>query len=624
MAPWRTVSRRKFLQSTALASGASLLPGFGNSALALAAGPLAADRLKTSPLKSGPLESVPLDECGYGDVALNSALHEQQLQQTHAVLMGLSDDALLKPFRMMVGQPAPGADLGGWYRYDPAYDWHTFDAGFAPSATFGQWVSALARVYAITGSQAAREKVLRLNRLYAQTIAGEFYENNRFPAYCYDKLVCGLIDSHKYADDPDAFAILQKTTDTALPHLPKHAVEHGQSWRPGKDESWTWDESYTMPENLFLAYQRGAGERYRVLGVQYLNDVFFDRLAAGQNDLAGRHAYSHVNALCSAMQAYLTVGSEKHLRAAKNGFDMLAAQSFATGGWGPDEMLRATGSADVYDSLTNTHSSFETPCGSYAHFKLTRYLLRVTRDPRYGDSMERMMYNTILGAKPIEADGRTFYYSDYNFKGSKVYSPHRWPCCSGTMPQVAADYRINTYFRDPRGVYVNLYIPSTLRWQQDGAQIALTQKSEYPYDPHVQFEVNTSRPVEFAVSLRVPGWAEKASIAVNGKREAAQAGSFARVLRQWKKGDRIELELPMATRLEAVDPQHPETVALLLGPVVLFAIGDSQPAVTRAQLLAGKKTGAQSWQVETTGGAVKVLPFTAIGEEQYSTYFRVG
>jgi hypothetical protein len=146
--------------------------------------------------------------------------------------------------------------------------------------------------------------------------------------------VCGLIDSHKYVGDPDAFSILQKTTDTALPHLPKKAIEHGQSWRPDKDESWTWDESYTMPENLFLAYQRGAGERYRALGVQYLNDVFFDRLAAGQNDLAGRHAYSHMNSLCSAMQAYLTIGSEKHLRAAQNGFDMLAAQSFVTGGWG--------------------------------------------------------------------------------------------------------------------------------------------------------------------------------------------------------------------------------------------------------------------------------------------------
>ena len=82
-----------------------------------------------------------------------------------------------------------------------------------------------------------------------------------------------------------------------------HAVEHGTSWRPGKDESWTWDELYTMPENLFLAYQRGAGERYRQVAIQYLNEPYYDRLAQGQNDLAGRHAYSHVNAMSSAMQA---------------------------------------------------------------------------------------------------------------------------------------------------------------------------------------------------------------------------------------------------------------------------------------------------------------------------------
>jgi DUF1680 family protein len=567
--------------------------------------------------------SQPLQEFGYGDVSLDSPIHEQQLQQTHAVLMGLSDDALMKPFRQMIGQPAPGEDLGGWYRYDPNYDWHTFDAGFAPAATFGQWVSAMARVYAITGSQAARERVLRLNRLYAQVIAGDFYENNRFPAYCYDKLVCGLIDSHKYVGDPDAFAILQKTTDVALPHLPKTAIEHGKSWRPGKDESYTWDESYTMPENLFLAYQRGAGERYRALGEQYLSEQFYNRLANGENDLQGRHAYSHVNSMCSAMQAYLTLGSEKHFRAAKNGFDMLTAQSFATGGWGPDEILRPTGSSDVFDSLTKTHSSFETPCGSYAHFKLTRYLLRVTRDPRYGDSMERMMYNTILGAKPLQADGRTFYYSDYNFAGRKVYSAHGWPCCSGTMPQVAADYRINTYFRDVQNVYVNLYIPSTAHWVQDGAQVLLTLKSEYPYDAHLQFELKMSAAREFALSLRIPAWAEKASVSVNGKREAAPAGEFARLSRTWKNGDRIELELPMATRLEPIDPQHPDVVAVLTGPLVLFAITDSAPALTRAQLLAVKRSGQQSWETATAGGAMKMLPFTEIADQAYTTYLRV-
>ncbi len=607
MSPLSSFSRRAFLQTAALGSAVVYARKSG-SFLALAA-----------------TSAVPnvLEEFGYGDVTLNSPIHEEQLQQTHAVLMGLDDAALMKPFRAMIGKPAPGEDLGGWYRYDPNFDWHTFDAGFAPSATFGQWISALSRAYAITGSQAAKDKVLRLNRLYAQEIDGKFYVDNRFPAYCFDKLACGLIDAYKYVGDSSAWDILGKTADAALPHLPQHAVEHGTNWRPGKDESWSWDESYTMPENLFLAYQRGAGERYRAMAVRFLNEPFYERLANGENDLAGRHAYSHVNCLCSAMQAYLTLGDEKYLRAAKNGFDMVLAQSYATGGWGPDEQLRKTDSPDVFDSLTKTHSSFETPCGSYAHFKLTRYLLRSTRDPKYGDSMERMMYNTILGALPLQSDGRTFYYSDFNFQGKKVYSNHRWPCCSGTMPQVAADYRINTYLREPRGIWVNLYIPSTVRWTQDGAQISVTQTGEYPHDSQVQFEVNTSKRASFAINLRIPAWAEGASISVNNKRQPAAAGTFSRVERDWNDGDRIELDLAMKPRLEAIDAQHPQTVALLVGPLVLF--GNQLSGVTRAQLQAAKKLANEVWHVSLAGDRLmKMVPWTTLGEgEPYTTYIQV-
>ncbi len=567
----------------------------------------------------------PLEQFDYGDVVLASELHEKQLEETHSVLMGLSDDSLLKPFRQMSGLPAPGDDLGGWYHYNPDYKWGD-EAGFAPSCTFGQWVSALARMYAIGRDQATRDKVLRLNRLYAQTISGDYYEKNRFPTYCYDKLVCGLIDSHRYVGDPEAFSILERTTSTALPHFPKHAIEHGKEWRPNKDQMWTWDESYTISENLFLAYQYGAGERYRELGQQYLDDEYYNPLSEGRNILAGRHAYSYVNSLSSAMQAYLTLGSEKHLRAARNGFEMLSEQSFATGGWGPDEMLRAPDSADVYASLGETHASFETPCGSYAHFKLTRYLLRVTGDSRYGDSMERVMYNTVLGAKPLGTDGRTFYYSDYNFKGHKFYRDNQhWACCSGTLPQVAADYRINTYFRDLRGVYVNLYIPSTVRWVQDGAEVALTQRSGYPFESVVQFEVKTSRAMDFSLRFRIPAWAAGASISVNGRRvrAALTPGSFVAVHRHWSSGDRIEMDMPMTMRLEAVDPRHPQTVALMFGPLVLFAITDSQPVLTRAELLGAKRMDQRRWQVRTDAAPIKMLPFTDIGDEQYSTYLRV-
>jgi hypothetical protein len=603
------ISRRSFVKSASFA-------------LAAASG----SRLWFPSLTSAALATRPLDEFVYSDVSITSELHERQFRESQAVLMSLSEYSLLKPLRQMAGQPAPGEDLGGWYNYNPDYDYRQDNwEGFAPAATFGQWISALARGYAIDGSPATREKILRLNQLYAKTISGDFYDKTRFPAYSYDKLVCGLIDSHRYAADPDAFAILNRTTDVAAPLLPGKAIEHDVVWRSGKDDSWTWDESYTIPENLFLAYQRGAGDRYKSLGKDYLDDLYYDPLSENRSNLNGRHAYSHVNSLCSAMQAYLTLGSEKHLHAATNGFAFLSAQSFATGGWGPDEFLRAPSTDDVFASLSNTHSSFETPCGSYAHFKLTRYLLRVYRDSRYGDSMERVMYNTILGAKPLQADGRTFYYADCNFDGQKVYSKNRWPCCSGTYPQIAADYRISAYFRDEQGVFVNLYVPSTLAWTRGSSKISLTQTGDYPFDSRVHFSLKLSKSEEFAVNFRIPAWAAGASVSVNGKRISSSVlpGTFASVRRKWKSGDRVELELPLAMRLEAINDKHPDVAALLSGPLVLFAVDDSAPEITRSQLLAAKKIAATRWQAETASAPLALLPFTAIEDERYSTYLKL-
>jgi DUF1680 family protein len=366
------------------------------------------------------------------------------------------------------------------------------------------------------------------------------------------------------------------------------------------------------------------------LGIRYLkDDTYFDPLSQGKNVLPGKHAYSYANALSSAMQAYLTLNSEKHLAAARNAFQMIQeTQSFATGGWGPDEMFVGPVSGTLGDSLAKTHNSFETPCGSYAHFKLTRYLLRVTADARYGDSMERVMYNTVLGAKPLQPDGRAFYYSDYNMQGSKVYYRNAWPCCSGTLPEVAVDYRINSYFQSADGVLVNLYIPSTLRWRQNGAPFGLTQSGSYPFADHVQFTLAAEHPAEFSIAFRIPGWAGPgASILVNDKPvpDLAAPGSFLSVRRKWKNGDRILLRLPMSLRLEAVDEQHPDTVALLYGPLVLFAVGAAPPSVTRSQLLAATQAAQDTgeWAVNISGGSLRLLPFQAIGETQYSTYFKV-
>src|SRR5208337_3927802 len=174
-------------------------------------------------------------------------------------------------------------------------------------------------------------------------------------------------------------------------------------------------------------------------------------------------------------------------------------------------------------------------------------------------------------------NGKNFYYADYNFNGKRVYKEARWACCSGTLPQVAADYRINVYLRGPQAVYVNLYVPSTLRWNEGATALSLTQEGDYPYEERVSFAVTSSEAKELALHFRIPAWAEGAEIFVNGARQAGLAvpGEFAAVRRTWKTGDRVELELPLRMRLEAIDAQHADTVALLRGPLVLMAVKEN-------------------------------------------------
>ena len=562
-----------------------------------------------------------LSELGYHQVRLSSGPLQRQATGNHSLLMNLDEDALLRPFRLRAGLPAPGYDLGGWYDSE----------GFAPGATFGQWLSALCRYHAISGDAATRAKTQRLVAAYAASIdqKGRFYRHNRFPAYTYDKLVGGLVDALRHTHDSAALAALLRTTRAARPYLPPHAVPHNEAAKEGEDFSThAWDESYTLPENQFLAWRETGYAQYFASGRRFLYDEFFAPLAAGQNVLPGKHAYSHVNSLSSAAQAYLSTGEPMYLRAAQQGFAMIDAQSYATGGWGPDEHFIEPGSGALGASLEDQIRSFETPCGAYAHFKLTRYLLRITRDSRYGDSMERVLYNTILGALPIQPDGHAFYHSDYTRRAQKCFNENLWPCCSGTLPMIAADYAISTCFQGGDGLYVNLYAPAQVSWLQGGSRCGLSIRTEYPFAGNIELRVSVPNPQTFAVYLRIPAWAAGAAVRVNGKSTPSfpEPATFAAIHREWRDGDRIELELPLPLRLQSVDDQHTNTVALLVGPLALMrlvneASGDPPP-LTRDTLLAARRIDAvgHEWQVELPDQTVRLRPFVDIGRERYSLY----
>jgi hypothetical protein len=570
----------------------------------------------------------------YGDVQLHEGPMKRQFDENHARFLNLDEDRMLKVFRQVAGLPAPGEDMGGWYDLTgfslERSDFHGFIAGHS----FGQYVSGLARAYAVTGSEETRIKINRLVKGYGETLDSKarFFVDYRLPAYTYDKLSAGLIDAHEFAHDPMAMEIHERLTRAIAVYLPEKALSRAeQRSRPHKDTAYTWDETYTLPENLFLAYQRSGKPLYLDLARKYLeDDTYFNPLAEGNNVLPFEHAYSHVNAFSSAMQAYITLGSEKHLRAARNGFDMLQkTQSFATGGWGPNETFGEPGVGQLGDSLSSTHASFETPCGAYGHFKITRYLLRVTKEARYGDSMERVLYNTILGAWPIQADGTSFYYSDYANTGKKAWYRDKWPCCSGTFPQLAADYHLSTYLRSQDGVYVNLFTPSTVRWNDGATKLELTQVTRYPFDNKLEIHIGASRPHEQTIYVRIPEWAKPNPVVlVNGTRVTGKVepGTFASIRNTWKDGDRIEIELPMPLRLESVDANHPDLVALLQGPVVLMAVAEMQPTFDGQSLLRARplNNAAGDWSATSTDGRqVTMRPFMSIDKESYSTYSRI-
>jgi DUF1680 family protein len=134
-----------------------------------------------------------------------------------------------------------------------------------------------------------------------------------------------------------------------------------------------------------------------------------------------------------------------------------------------------------------------------------------------------------------------------------------------------------------------------------------------------------AKPESFTVYVRIPGWAgAKTTLKVNGSSSAGEItpGKFLAVQRTWKDGDRLELELDMPLRLEAVDDQTPNRVALMRGPIALFGVEPLPTRLTRKQLLAAVPTphSKVDWMVQTDGGTLTMRPFASIMSETYRLY----
>jgi len=591
------ISRREFLAgatASAIAAGAGRARGWAE-----------------------PTEKNQFSEFDYAEVQLTGGPLKDQYDRIHASYLALDNDRLLKAYRDRAGLPASGTEMGGWYASN----------GFVPGHSLGQYISGLARIGRSTGDAACKAKAAELVEGFAATLGSKnqiFAGPNAekvWPCYILDKHFVGLIDAYNLCGVAQARDLLPRVFEGALPFIPEKGLD-----RVGKKDP-PYDETYVLPENLFDAYALTGERIFRDRAVAYLLDRdFFNPLADGKDVLPGRHAYSHAIALSSAGKARLALKDEKYLRSMTTAWDLLTTtQQYASGGWGPNETFIEPHKGQLYDSLRSTEDHFETPCGSYAAIKLARYLLCATGDGRYGDGLERVMYNALLAVKEPDGDGNYPYYSTYSTNAVKSFYKQEWPCCSGTLVQGVADIVKNIYFRCDDGIAVNLYTPSKVRLEHDGGKIAIVQETEYPLRQNVRLRVQCDQPVTFAMRLRIPQWLEQSpGVSVNGvAANVEQRRGFAVVRRQWRSGDCIELKLPQIFRTEPIDDLHPTTMAIMRGPLLYVQMNPAEQASPLPEIDSLRRVGeAAGIYCRNASGRSRVfVPLYFVRNERYTTYF---
>jgi uncharacterized protein len=505
---------------------------------------------------------IALEPFDYDGVRLLPGRFSDQAARARHVYHGIPNDDLLKGFREAAGRPAPGRHLGGWCQKSSA-------------VIFGQVLSGLARMGRATGDRALLDKAVTLFEGWRETIGPAGDVGMRI--YEWEKLTCGLVDVARYAGHAATLPVLEETTawaarafDRSRTAADNYNFQGGTPGvAPGNTREW-----YTLPENLYRAYLLTGQPAFRDFADVWRYEAYWSAFAdaAGAGEVVAVHAYSHVNSLASAAMAHAVTGDERYLRTCVNGYDFVqGTQVYATGGFGPDERLMpADGSLGRSLELCAGHA--EIPCGTWAAFKLCRYLMSFTGEARFGDWIETLLYNGIGAALPTEPDGRTYYYGDYRLSGGiKQHYWHAWPCCSGTYWQAVADYHNVIYFRDAEGLFVNLFVPSDVTWSHAGTAVRVRQETAYPEAETTTLAVEPDRPVRLAVRVRVPGWSDGLTLHVNGERieTPTRPGRWATIERVWQRGDRVTARIPLGLRTLAVDPQHPRRVAVLYGAVVL-------------------------------------------------------
>jgi hypothetical protein len=504
---------------------------------------------------------------------LPNSVYADAQEWNRGYMSRLEADRLLYTFRANAGLPVGTAKpLGGWEQPENGERSSELRGHFP-----GHFLSASAQL-AASGDQEAKAKgdymVAELAKCQ-QKLGGHYLsafpttwwdrlekdERVWAPFYTIHKIMAGLFDMYRLAGNRQALQVLEGMAAWADEWTARQSEEHMQQILT--------IEFGGIAETLYSLAAATNNDRWGKVGDRFQKRSFLNPLASRRDELRGLHVNTHIPQAIAAARRYEVTGDTRFHDVADYFFyEVSTARTYVTGGTSNAEAWLAPPRrlAAEWKLSVNTAEC----CCAYNMLKLARHLYSWNPDPRYFDYYEHLLLNHRIGTiRP--GVGHTQYYLSLSPGVWKTFNTEDqtfW-CCTGSGVEEFSKLNDSIYWRDREGLYVNLFIPSELDWTEKGFK--LRQETKFPQSPDTTLTVTSARPGAMSMRLRIPGWLKSsARVRVNGKAldAGAEPGSYLTLRREWHAGDKIEMELPMGLRMEAM-PDDPTIQAFLYGPLVL-------------------------------------------------------
>ena len=231
--------------------------------------------------------------------------------------------------------------------------------------------------------------------------------------------------------------------------------------------------------------------------------------------------------------------------------------------------------------LPNLSAHNET-CANIGNVFWNWRMLNITGEARFADILELTLYNSVLSG--ISLDGKRFFYTNPLRSVKDMPFELRWSrtreeyiscfCCPPNVVRIIAHVNDYAYSISDDGIWANLYGSSDAHLElMTGEQVHLKQETNYPWDGRITITVDEVDDTAFDLMLRIPGWADKAELRINGEpvETALEPQTYAQLSRSWSAGDVVELTLDMSAQVIESNPMIEETrnqIAIKRGPII--------------------------------------------------------